>query len=83
MEAEQEEYQKDLSRTAHPIIQVFQCACVYQYEVLPYVRFLYKQSTFRVCVTFACIVSSDLGIIFGCYALNVERTSAPHTYAKF
>ena len=76
MEAGQEEYHKELSRTTDPIIQVFQRACVYQYEVLPHVGFLYKQSTFRVCVTFACIASSDLGVIFGCYALNVERTSA-------
>lgn len=76
MEAEQEEFHKELSRTTHPIIQVFQRACVYQYEVLPHLTLLYRQSTSRACVTFACVASSDLGVIFGCFALNVERTSA-------
>ena len=64
MEVEQEEYHKELSRTAQPIIKVFQRAFEYQYEVLPHSSFLYKQSTCRICVTFASMT------------LNFELTSA-------
>ena len=48
MEAKHGDHRKDLSRIAHPIIQVHQPACVHKYEVALHASFVCKRSAFRV-----------------------------------